>query len=82
MDGPSRNTLSRPATQPRANTHPLRGAQHPDCDADVGLNPTQDVWETDEPTHSTLLDASGKPIPYQSKKLGYVGFVKLTERTT
>ena len=73
MGVPSRNTSSLPP-RPSAETHP-------DSWDELGLNPTQDVWEGDEPTHSSLLDKDGHPIPYQSRKLGYIGFWQLTEKT-
>lgn len=42
--------------------------------------PTDDVWESEELTHSTILGPDGQPLPYASRKLGYVGYVKLKER--
>lgn len=44
------------------------------------LLPTYDVWEADYKTHSTILGPDGEPIPYQSKKLGHIGFTPLKER--
>lgn len=46
---------------------------------DLGLNPTEEVFEQIEETHSSILGPDGKPIPYQSKKLGYMGFWRLRE---
>ncbi len=51
----------------------------PDIWEDRGLNPTEEVFEQDEEEFSSLLDASGNPIKYKSKKLGFIGFVKLKE---
>lgn len=33
-----------------------------------------------EETHSTILGPDGEPIPYASKKLGYMGYTQLKER--
>jgi hypothetical protein len=41
-------------------------------DADLGLSPTEEF--------SSLLGPDGRPLRYQSKKLGYVGFLQLKER--
>lgn len=46
---------------------------------DNGLNPTETVYEKKEKKLSSLLDHRGNPIPYESKKLGFVGFYKLKE---
>lgn len=53
---------------------------HPDFWDELGLCPTEEVHEVEEETHSSLLGPDGNPIPYQSKKLGRIGFVKLKER--
>jgi hypothetical protein len=53
---------------------------HPDANADLGLLTTETVFEAGEKKNSKLLDSKGNPIPYQSKKLGYLGFYKLKER--
>lgn len=52
---------------------------HPDYWDSPGLNPTETVYETLEESHSQLLGPDGEPIPYQSRKLGFVGFFKLKE---
>jgi hypothetical protein len=49
-------------------------------DADLGLSPTEEVFERDEEEFSSLLGPDGRPLRYQSKKLGYVGFLQLKER--
>lgn len=53
---------------------------HPDFWDELGLCPTEEVHEVEEETHSSLLGPDGKHIPYQSKKLGHIGFIKLKER--
>jgi hypothetical protein len=56
-------------------------ATFPSIDEDYGLEPTLEVLEEEEPEVSKLLDQWGDPIPYQSKKLGHIGFIKLKETT-
>jgi hypothetical protein len=73
MAGPSRSTASPRRTK--------GSTSFPDSWADVGLNPTEEVFEQIEETHSSILGPDGKPIPYQSKKLGFVGFWQLKEKT-
>jgi hypothetical protein len=53
---------------------------HPHYDEDLGLNSTETVYELKEKKNSKLLDKDGNPIPYQSKKLGYMGFYPLREK--
>jgi hypothetical protein len=35
------------------------------------------VYEDAYPSHSKLLGPDGKPIPYESPKLGFIGYIKL-----
>ena len=74
MSGTTRTTSSTARPRPRSSQ------QHQDPWDDVGLNPTETVYEADYETHSSILGPDGEPIPYQSKKLGHIGFVKLSER--
>lgn len=69
---------SRSTASPKAD-HP-QGNSFPDLDDDLGLDPTREVHEVEEETHSSILGPDGEPIPYQSKKLGYMGFWKLKEQ--
>lgn len=39
--------------------------------------PHFDVFEEGEPGCSKLLDRYGNPIPYESPKQGFMGFVRL-----
>lgn len=68
------------ATRPTASAR--RRASHPAPDLwdDRGLISTEEVPEQREEAHSSLLGPDGEPLPYQSKKLGYVGFIHLKER--
>lgn len=66
----SRSTASRRTS----GAHPF-----PHHSEELRLHTTSDVLEADEPELSSLLGPDGNPIPYQSKKLGHIGFIKLKE---
>ena len=52
---------------------------HFDDHGDYGLKTTEEVLEADEPRLSSILGPDGEPIPYASKKLGFLGFYRLKE---
>ena len=64
-----------------ATVRPRSSRAAPDSwSEDLGLVSTEEVLEQSEETHSSLLGPDGEPLQYKSKKLGYVGFIKLKER--
>jgi hypothetical protein len=69
--------MQKPHSRPTSSStvHP-----HWNDRGDYGLNPTEEIFEVDEETHSVLLGPDGQPLRYKSKKLGHIGFTKLSER--
>jgi len=58
-----------------------RGASFPVFWDECGLLTTEEVLESREDLESSLLGPDGNPLFYRSKKLGYIGFTRLKERS-
>lgn len=69
------------AVSSASTTSPRSSGTFPDHELDwVGLRTTEEVIESREDTLSSILGPDGEPLRYQSKKLGYIGFINLKER--